>query len=105
MTKPTGKPKGRPPLPPDEGKRNFFGLRVTDDLKRRIAGAAKAKGRSMSQEAEFRLDAPPEGRPGLGGGVGLQGCAVEVGESHVFIQSSTQTRRRVSTPNTHSPST
>ena len=33
-----------------------LGLRVTAELKNRIEGAANEKGRSLSQEAEFRLE-------------------------------------------------
>jgi hypothetical protein len=53
------KPKkriGRPTRPPKPGERVTLGLRVTAELKNRIEGAANEKGRSLSQEAEFRLE-------------------------------------------------
>ena len=53
------KPKkriGRPTKPPNPGERVTLGLRVTAELKNRIEAAANEKGRSLSQEAEFRLE-------------------------------------------------
>jgi hypothetical protein len=53
------KPKkriGRPTRPPKPGERVTLGLRVTAELKNRIEAAANEKGRSLSQEAEFRLE-------------------------------------------------
>ncbi len=47
---------GRPTKPPAEGERVSLGLRVTADVKRKLEGAAIKKGRSISQEAEFRLE-------------------------------------------------
>ena len=44
--------RGRPTL----GKRMPLGLRVTPETKRQLDAAAKQTGRSLSQEAEFRLD-------------------------------------------------
>jgi len=58
MAKPT-KPKkriGRPTKAPKEGERVPLGLRVTPRMKRRLEGAATKNGRSLSQEAEFRLE-------------------------------------------------
>ena len=55
----TAKPKkkrGRPPLPPTEGKREVITLRVTGELRRRLNSAALETGRSMSQEAELRIE-------------------------------------------------
>ncbi len=53
----TTKPRrmGRPLKEPEPGKRVSLGLKVTADIKRRIDGAAREKGRTQSQEAEFRL--------------------------------------------------
>lgn len=47
---------GRPPLPPTAGKRVALGLRTTPALRRKIERAARAEGRSLSAEAELRLD-------------------------------------------------
>ena len=55
-TKTTRKKRGRPPLPPTEGKREVLTLRVTAELRQRLEGAASDSGRSMSQEAELRID-------------------------------------------------
>lgn len=46
---------GRPTKEPVEGERVMLGLRVTPDVKRKLDEAAKAQGRSQSQEAEMRL--------------------------------------------------
>ena len=48
--------RGRPPLPRTEGKRSAIGLRATAELRKRLEEAAKASGRSLSQEAELRLE-------------------------------------------------
>ena len=45
---------GRPPLP--GGERVPLGLRVTTEVRDRLNEACKASGRSLSQEAEFRLE-------------------------------------------------
>jgi hypothetical protein len=58
MSKQT-KPKkriGRPTKPPKEGERVPLGLRVTPLMKRRLEDAATKNGRSLSQEAEIRLE-------------------------------------------------
>jgi hypothetical protein len=47
---------GRPTKPPKEGERVALGLRVTPRMKRWLEEAATKNGRSLSQEAEFRLD-------------------------------------------------
>jgi hypothetical protein len=47
---------GRPTKPPVEGERVSLGLRVTADIKRRLEAAAIKKGRSISQEAELRIE-------------------------------------------------
>lgn len=55
--KPKQQPKrkpGRPPLP--GGERVPVGLRVTLDIRKGLDDACKASGRSLSQEAEFRLE-------------------------------------------------
>ncbi len=48
-----GRPRRREPEP---GERVSLGLRVTPDLKNKLDAAAKAAGRSQSQEAELRLE-------------------------------------------------
>jgi hypothetical protein len=51
---PSAKPKlGRPAI---FGERLPLGLRVTKDLKKKLGDAANASGRSLSQEAELRLE-------------------------------------------------
>jgi hypothetical protein len=48
---------GRPTKPPKPGERVSLGLRVTPQMKQRLERAAIRKGRSLSQEAEYRLEA------------------------------------------------
>ena len=50
------KKRGRPPLPPTEGKRETLSLRVTAELRKRLEEGALVSGRSMSQEAELRIE-------------------------------------------------
>ena len=47
---------GRPTKPPKAGERVPLGLRVTPEMKKRLERAAIRKGRSLSQEAEMRLE-------------------------------------------------
>lgn len=47
---------GRPTKQPAPGKRASLGLKVTADIKRRLDAAARANGRTQSQEAEVRLE-------------------------------------------------
>jgi hypothetical protein len=47
---------GRPTKPPKPGERVALGLRVTPDMKKRLERAAIKNGRSISQEAELRLE-------------------------------------------------
>jgi hypothetical protein len=51
-----GRPKGRPSTEPDEGERVPFGFRITPSMKRAMQEAAGYNGRSLSQEAEMRLE-------------------------------------------------
>lgn len=48
--------RGRPRLPPDEGKRHAVGIRTTKQLKDLLQRAADSSGRSIAQEIEFRLE-------------------------------------------------
>lgn len=48
-----GRPRQRKPKP---GERLHLGLRVSPELKRKLENAAKESTRSLSQEAEFRLE-------------------------------------------------
>lgn len=48
--------RGRPPLPPESGKRHPIGIRTTKELHDRVESAAKRSGRSIAQEIEFRLE-------------------------------------------------
>jgi hypothetical protein len=56
MDKTTRKRIGRPTKPPKPGERVTLGLRVTPEIKNKLEKAAMEKGRSLSQEAEFRLE-------------------------------------------------
>jgi hypothetical protein len=57
MPKTTKKKRiGRPTKPPKEGERVSLGLRVTAAVKRSLEAAAIKNGRSISQEAELRLE-------------------------------------------------
>lgn len=47
---------GRPTKKPKPGERVPLGLRVTPEMKKRLEKAAIKNGRSISQEAELRLD-------------------------------------------------
>lgn len=47
---------GRPTTVPKEREKATLGIRASADLKRRLAGAAQTNGRSLSQEAELRLE-------------------------------------------------
>ncbi|RWN28897.1 TraY domain-containing protein [Mesorhizobium sp.] len=50
------KRRGRPTKPPVEGERIPLSLRVTAERKRELEAAATLSGRSLSQEAEYRLE-------------------------------------------------
>jgi hypothetical protein len=52
----TGKPTGRPPLAPGEGKKYPLSIRSTRELKAALVKASQASGRSMAQEIEHRLE-------------------------------------------------
>ena len=56
MPKETKRGVGRPIKKPKRGKRISLGLKVTADTKRRIDLAARASGRTQSQEAEHRIE-------------------------------------------------
>jgi hypothetical protein len=47
---------GRPTRPPRPGERVTLGLRVSAEMKRKLEKDAIKNGRSLSQEAEFRLE-------------------------------------------------
>jgi hypothetical protein len=47
---------GRPLKTPEPGARASLGLKVTGDIKQRLDAAARANGRTQSQEAEARLE-------------------------------------------------
>lgn len=64
----TGRRPGRPTKPTSERKRNSVTLRVRDALKDAIAAAAKANQRSVSEEAEFRLELSLLDDASVGGG-------------------------------------
>ena len=48
--------RGRPPLPPGEGKKVPLNMRTTREIRTRLEDAAKASGRSLAHEVEYRLD-------------------------------------------------
>lgn len=54
---------GRPPKPATEGKKVSLGLKVTPRIKDRLDQAARASGRTQSQEAEYRLEQTFDQRP------------------------------------------
>jgi plasmid stability protein len=55
-TKPKATHRGRPPLSPEQRKRNNVTLRLRDELKQQLEARADASGRSLSEEMEFRLE-------------------------------------------------
>ena len=55
MTLKSKKKRGRPALPPGEGKRYPLNMRTTKDVRDQLKAAAAASGRSLVQEVEFRL--------------------------------------------------
>lgn len=56
MSKPSKRGRGRPRKPAKPGIRNMIGFRVPAELKIRLEKAAEESGRSISQEAEIRLE-------------------------------------------------
>ena len=56
MTKAPKKKRGRPALPPGEGKRVPLSMRTTRELRARLDEAVKASGRSLVQEVEYRIE-------------------------------------------------
>lgn len=48
--------RGRPPSPPDEGKRHAFGFRTTKRIRDLIEQASRQSGRSAAQEIEIRIE-------------------------------------------------
>ncbi len=57
MAKKPSKPRmGRPPLPSGKRRGASMGFRPTPEIREKVEEAAKANGRSMSQEVEHRLE-------------------------------------------------
>ena len=56
VKKPKPKKMGRPALPPGEKRGASMGFRPTPEIRGKLEEAAKANGRSMSQEVEHRLE-------------------------------------------------
>lgn len=54
--KPPKRPRGRPPLTPDAGKRSSFTTRIRTELRELLEEQAGGAGRSLSEEIEFRLE-------------------------------------------------
>ena len=50
------KTRGRPPLPPEAGKRFPLNMRTTKKIRDELQAAAHASGRSLAQEVEHRLE-------------------------------------------------
>ncbi len=50
------KKRGRPPLPPEAGKRFPLNMRTTKNIRDELQAAAHASGRSLAQEVEYRLE-------------------------------------------------
>ncbi len=50
------KKRGRPPLPPEAGKRFPLNMRTTKKIRDELQAAAHASGRSLAQEVENRLE-------------------------------------------------
>ncbi len=48
--------RGRPALPPEQGKRYPLNMRTTKTLRDSLSAAAKQSGRSLAQEVEHRLE-------------------------------------------------
>ena len=68
MTKKPSKPKmGRPPLPSGKRRGASMGFRPTPGIREKLVEAARANGRSMSQEVEARLEQSFLGDAFLGG--------------------------------------
>lgn len=57
MTDKPPKRMGRPTKPPVPGERVPLGLRVTAEIRTKLEEAAVKSGRSLSQEAEIRIEA------------------------------------------------
>ena len=55
-TKTSTKKRGRPALKPRQRKRNNVTIRLRDQLKSDLQMLAKAEGRSLSEEIEFRVE-------------------------------------------------
>ena len=51
-----GKRRGRPPLPPEQLRRVPVQFRTTQSFRTKLEHAAEESGRSLAQEAEFRLE-------------------------------------------------
>ena len=55
----TGTPKkrrGRPALPPGEGKKIPLNMRTTQEIRDKLESAAKQSGRSLTHEVEYRVE-------------------------------------------------
>ena len=55
-TKKRAAKRGRPPLPPGEGKRHPLNMRTTKELSDKLLDAAARSGRSLAGECEYRLE-------------------------------------------------
>jgi hypothetical protein len=61
------RPRGRPALPDEMGKRYSLGIRTTRELRDALKDAADASGRSVAQEIELRLERSFETEDAYGG--------------------------------------
>lgn len=48
--------RGRPRLPPGEGKKTPLNMRTTQAIRERLEEAARASGRSLAHEVEYRVE-------------------------------------------------
>ena len=72
--------RGRPPLPPGEGKRHPLNMRTTKALRDRLEAASKESGRSLVQEVEFRVEQSFERTD-----FGLEALGLGGPDNHTFV--------------------
>lgn len=48
--------RGRPRLPPEEGKRHPINMRTTKEVREKLEAASRWSGRSLAQEVEYRIE-------------------------------------------------
>ena len=86
------KKRGRPALPPEEGKRYPLNMRTTKALRNRLQKAASTSGRSLAHETELRLErsfAREDDLSGLFGGKATYHLMVMLGTIINLVQEQT----------------